>query len=384
MELAATCYAEYGGRARELKKQGKRFIGYLCAYVPLEIIGAAGFIPFRIRGSVNEPITMADAHMETIVCPMVRSYFDNALKGAFDFIEGLVLPHSCDSMCITHDIWRTNLNLPYFHLLNIPHTAGERSHDFFLASLRTFRTSLERYAGASISDAAIREQTARYNELRAAVRRLYGLRRGPAPLITGPESVRVLVSAMSLPVEEALTMVNGVIGEASDRGPSPDTGRQRVMIVSSEQDDDTLSRIVEECGAAVVCDYTCPGMREFGTDVEAAGGPLKGLASRYLGLNCARTYFESGVGHAGDLEVRFGSIGRLAADFNVRGVVLRVHRCCDPYGLEVPSLRAYLISKGLEVLYLEDDYSMRDTGRLRTRIQAFLELVGNRPGGRKP
>ena len=28
-------YQDYGSRAREMKKQGQRIIGYLCAYTPL-------------------------------------------------------------------------------------------------------------------------------------------------------------------------------------------------------------------------------------------------------------------------------------------------------------------------------------------------------------
>ena len=45
-------YQDYSYRARELKSQGKKIMGYLCAYVPLEIVAAAGFIPFRIKGEV--------------------------------------------------------------------------------------------------------------------------------------------------------------------------------------------------------------------------------------------------------------------------------------------------------------------------------------------
>ena len=56
-------YQDYSGRARELRKQGKSIIGYTCAFVPLEIITAAGFVPFRIKGDVNEPITRADTTM---------------------------------------------------------------------------------------------------------------------------------------------------------------------------------------------------------------------------------------------------------------------------------------------------------------------------------
>jgi len=73
-------YQQYGVRARELHKEGNRFIGYICSLVPLEIITAAGFAPFRIRGDVHDPITKADAYLETIACPFMRSCFDQSLN----------------------------------------------------------------------------------------------------------------------------------------------------------------------------------------------------------------------------------------------------------------------------------------------------------------
>ena len=62
-------YKDYGVRAKELKKEGKKFIGYVCSFVPLEIITAAGCIPFRVRGNIHEPIMKGDTLLEIIVFP---------------------------------------------------------------------------------------------------------------------------------------------------------------------------------------------------------------------------------------------------------------------------------------------------------------------------
>lgn len=98
LALAEKYYRDYGCRVKELKREGKGIIGYISALGPLEIIAAAGLIPIRIKGDVNDPITKADAHMETIVCPFVRNVFDSALKGKFDYMDGMVIPHTCDSI----------------------------------------------------------------------------------------------------------------------------------------------------------------------------------------------------------------------------------------------------------------------------------------------
>ena len=78
-----TYYQDYGKRARELKDEGEKIIGYICSFVPVELITAAGCVPFRIRGDVKEPITRGDTTLETIVCPFIRSCFDLAAKGKF-------------------------------------------------------------------------------------------------------------------------------------------------------------------------------------------------------------------------------------------------------------------------------------------------------------
>ena len=98
---------------------------------------------------------------------------------------------------------------------------------------------------------------------------------------------------------------------------------------------------------------------------------------RYLrNINCSRTYRDRKGSYPEYLEARFGHIGRLVKDYNVDGVILYIYKYCDPYGFEVPAMKSYIESLGTSVLYLEDEYSMSTMARLRTRIQAFLEILG--------
>ena len=71
----------------------------------------------------------------------------------------------------------------------------------------------------------------------------------------------------------------------------------------------------------------------------------------------------------------YGHLGRIIREFSVDGVILQVYRYCDPFGFDVPALKDYIEGLGTPVLYIEDDYSMSAIGRLRTRIQAFLEVI---------
>ena len=371
-------YQDYGYQARELKRQGKRIMGYLCAYVPVEILTAAGFIPFRIKGDVNEPITKADAEMETIVCPLVRSCFDMSLKGKYEFLDGIVIPHACDSICRTYDIWQYTLNLPYSHLINMPHSTDDSSLNFYKAELNTFRRSLGRFARKEISDRSLKRAIELYNQNRAKVRELYQLRKSDPPQVSGVELAKVLLAVVSIPVEEASELIGSVIEEVKQRKAVPAPKSARIMVVGAQVDNVAFIDLVEKSGAWVVADDLCPGAREFFSYVDATKGPIDGLAERYLRrVYCGRSYRERKGSYQEYIEERFGHIAATIKDFRVDGVILYVYKYCDPYGFEVPEMKSYIESKTTPVLYLEDEYSMSTIGRLRTRIQAFLELLGS-------
>jgi benzoyl-CoA reductase subunit C len=379
LSLAEKYYQDYGSRAKELKGEGRRIMGYLCAFVPLEMLTAAGFIPFRIKGDVNEPITKADAEMETIVCPLVRSCFDMALKGNYGFLDGIIIPHACDSICRTYEIWQYTLDLPYSHFINMPHTTDDSSLRFYKAELETFRKSLSRFAEQEISDQGLKEAIQLYNQNRAKVRELYNLRKSNPPLISGVELAKVLIAAVSLPVDEATALIGSVIDEVKQRKAVTAPKSARLMVFGAQMDNTAFIELVEDSGAWVVADDLCPGARESLADVTPTADPIDGIAERYLRkIKCGRTYREMEGSYEEYMEERFGHLAAMIKDFKVDGVILYIYKYCDPFGFEVPQIKSYIESKGIPVLYVEDEYSMSTIGRLRTRVQAFLELLGSK------
>ncbi len=371
-------YEDYGARARELKAQGQRVIAYLCSLVPVEIITAAGFIPFRIRGSVHEPITKGDTQLETIACPFVRSCFDLSLKGTYAFADGIVIPHACDSMARTYSVWRYSLGLPYSHFINLPHTVRDPSMEFFQAELNTFRKSLGRFAGEEITDEALAEAIDLYNKNRDKAKALYELRKCDPPLVSGTEILKILTVGMSLPVQEANELFDEVLEELGQRKDSPLEKAPRILVDGACVDHIDFIKLIEDSGANVVADSLCIGTRDYWPLAETDIDPITSLAQRYLGkINCPRTYREKAEGsYEQELEARFGDTGSLIKEFAVDGVVLYVYKYCDPFGFEVPARKAYFDHLGVPALYLEDEYSIGTIGRMRTRIQAFLEMIG--------
>lgn len=370
-------YQDRSTRAKELKSQGRRVIGYFCCLTPVELFTAVDLVPYRIMGDVKEAITKADAHLEVIACPYTRNCLNLALEGKYHFLDGFVVPHACDNIVKIYDIWKHNVKPGYAHFLNVPHTLSRPSHEFFLAELGTFKRSLERYVGEEITDESLNEAIRLHNKNRALVRELYELRKENPPLISGSEVTKTLVCVMSLPVREANELLTEVIEDVCRRKDRPGKKPARLLIYGSEIDSTDFIDMVEESGANVVMDDLSIGYRPFAHDVEIGNEPLRNLANRYLEkITCPRLYKEKEEGsYEDDLEVRFGHLRDFARDFKANGAILHIMRFCDTFGFDLPDVRDFLNRFGIPTLDLEDDYTVTSFPRLKTRVQAFLEMI---------
>lgn len=375
-------YQDRAHRAKELKAEGKQVMGYLCLYPVLEMLTAVDLAPYRILGDMEEPITKADACLPTVVCPFIRSALDLGLKGKYDFLDGVVMAHVCDVGEKTSHIWRTYLNPSYFYFIDTPHTVHKAAQQQLKEQLKDFKKTLESFTGRELSLDKLKQAIKTYNRQRALVRELYDLRKPDPPLISGAETLQVMVALMSIPVDEGIDLLRQVISEVKEGKNGPPKKPARLLVWGSIIDNTALIRMIEELEANVVIDDTCVGSRAYFPNVELTDDPLDGLVYRYLvGLKCPRTFRESVFGetkkdYIKDLESRFGYIKDYAKEWNVNGVILQSVRYCDVHGYEVPGLRDYLNHIGLPNIYLEHDYSEAALAPLRTRAQAFLEVIG--------
>ncbi|MCG0278807.1 MAG: 2-hydroxyacyl-CoA dehydratase family protein, partial [Thermanaeromonas sp.] len=114
---------------------------------------------------------------------------------------------------------------------------------------------------------------------------------------------------------------------------------------------------------------TCTGTRYFAGRVEEEGtlrDQIKALARRILDINCA--CFTPNFN-------RVENILNLAQEWQADGVIYYTLQFCQTYALEARRVEKALKERGIPVLTLESDYSEEDVGQLKTRIEAFLEML---------
>jgi benzoyl-CoA reductase subunit C len=355
-------------RAERAKKDGQQVIGYYCCFPPAELIKAAYLFPYRISGDIHEPVTEGAVYLDTNMCPFLRSSFDLAMKGKYYFLDGIVVPNACRNMRRFHVFWRDNVKPAYVHYLNVPHTATSASIDFYEAELTSFKESLEKFTKVKISDERLNEVIGLYNKNRALLRKINAMRKYDPPLLSGVEMLETVIAGMTIPAEEATGLYESLLQDITERRETPKKKR-RLLVYGSVIDNVDFFRLVEDCGINVVSDDLCFGTRSYLNDVETGRNPLGSLSRYYLGKTmCPRTYRETP-------EERFGHIKQLAQEFQIDGVLLYAVRFCDSVKLEVPAITDYLQQAGLPVLSIEDDYTMSSAGTLRTKVQAFVEMI---------
>jgi benzoyl-CoA reductase subunit C len=351
------------------KDSGQKVFGWLCTYVPEEIMHAAGALPLRITGYSQETeLEDGSAYLYVNNCSFSRSCLQLGLRGEYDFLDGVVGGSTCDGARRLFDLWRQYVGTPFHHVMTIPRKFTEEAHALYFSQVAQFKEHLEAFLGAEITDESLRESVELYNETRELLRSLYDLRKVSEPPITGADTMEVLNASIHMPKESFNENLRSLLQDLS-ASPKRHKGRARLMVAGSVLTNPEFVKCIEEQGALVVTDELCTSTRYWSDPVilNGSGPPLQAISRRYLNnFPCARMF---------PSEERFNRILELVRDFKVDGVVSQIIRYCVPYAHDLPLLTERLKAEGVPTLALDVEYGTAGSGQVQTRIQAFLEMI---------
>jgi benzoyl-CoA reductase subunit C len=132
-------------------------------------------------------------------------------------------------------------------------------------------------------------------------------------------------------------------------------------------DSPELLEMIEGEGGVVVAEDLCTTSRYFWYDVEPDPDPLEALV-RFENRRplCACLH---------PAEARLAFVEELADRFEAEAVIHFTLKYCHPFLYEAPLHKRALEADGLPTAVLEVGHDRSGYGQLRTRIQAFLEMV---------
>jgi benzoyl-CoA reductase subunit C len=356
---------------RKWTQQQGRIMGYLCSAVPEEMFTAAGFLPFRVRATGSTGTELSDSYFSSINCSFVRHCFNMALLGEYDFLDGLVLVNSCDNVRRIYDHWTRQMKTPFVRIMSFPRKSDQPQVDWYQQELADLRAGMQEHFGVDISDDRLWEAIRLHNETRRLQRELYDLRRAAKPVISGADTLAVMVAGTAMPKAAYNQLLRDLLGDLKERD-GISGHRARLMVLGSILDDPAYLRVIEDQGGLVVTDSTCFGSRIMWKDVtEQPSDPIQALAQYYVAdrHSCPRTF--------GDHERRAAFVRDMIRDFKVDGVIGERLAFCDQWGFAQYSIESDFKQDGIPYLSLEREYVLGGVGQLRTRVQAFLETLGS-------
>lgn len=363
----------YNGYLKKWKDNGGKITGYTCSYMPEEIISAAGSLPFRLRGKRNIDLESVDRYLGPFGCTYVSHFLETALGDGLDFLDGMVFVNTCDHMRRIFDNIKRFKTAQYACILDVPKKREKPEIEFFRGELEGLKRELEAQYSVKITDDRLWEAVRLHNETRSLQRELYNLRKVECPPITGAQTLAVMVAGTSMPKEIYNRNLGELIHElAKERDCS--TYKARLMVVGSALDDPEYFNVIEDTGGLIVTDSICHGTRVFWNTVDESGNdPLLALARYYIG---DRPSCPHSIGQT----QRSEHIKQMKEDFAVDGIIGVRLKFCELWGFEHHLLQNGLREADIPFLSLETEYKLGAVGQLRTRVQAFLEVIeGSKP-----
>jgi len=369
-ELAEAAGTLENQAIKSWKQDGGKVMGYFCSSMSEEVILAAGLLPFRMRATGSTGTELSDAHVSSINCSFMRHCLNAGLGGSLDFLDGLIVPNSCDNIRRVYDHWIRKKDTPFVRMMSLPRKAGEPQVAWYREEMVNFISAMEDHFHVNVTDNDLREAIKLRNETRRLQRALYDLRKMENPPITGAETLAVIVAGTAMPrahynglLKELLKDLEGTNGRGGFRA--------RLMIIGGELDNPEYLKVIEDQGGLVVTDALCFGARMLANDVdENETDPLTAISRYYVAERptCPRVF--------GMYEKRAEFIKKMIEDFHVDGVIFERLAFCDLWGIEQFTIKNEFEDWNIPLMMLDREYTLSGLGQLRTRVQAFMETIG--------
>lgn len=370
----------HGIRPAELiehQKKGGKVFGTFCVYVPDEVIFAAGGIATGLCGGSQFWVPDGESVLPKNTCPLIKASVGARIGKTCPFFriaDMYVGETTCDGKKKAWEI--LNEEVPVY-VMDMPQMKREKDIKKWAGEIRDFIAKVEEFTGNKVTHENLAAAIKLINEKRKALARVYETRKADPVPISGKDALLVTQIAFYDDPARCAQMANKLADELEERvkegkGVFPKKTK-RILVTGTPMaiPNWKLHHIIESCGAAVVCEETCTGTRYFENLVDENCATLDeqidALASRYMKTNCA--CFTPN-------KKRIDDIIRLVDEYKADGVIDVNLKFCCLYDTEGRDVERALREKNIPVMGLETDYVDTDAEQLRTRVGAFLEMLG--------
>ena len=356
----------------EYKKQGKKVIGVLPYYAPVELVVAAGMVPMGIWGSNNKTISMAKEYCATFYCTIAQLALEMLLDGTMDQLDGIITPTICDTLRPMSQNFRVAMKdkLPCIFLAHPQHRKPAFGLQFTVDQYTHVKNELEKIAGTTITDEALREAIKVMNRSRAARREFVKLAGQHPDAVSAVNRSAVLRAAWFMepvPFAEKLEALNAELKAL----PECKWTGKKIVTSGIICDNPKLLQIFDDNKIAIAADDVAQESRAIRVDAAETGDPMMALAQQFADQDYEVLLYDE----KSNQNRRGEYVASLVKNSGAQGLVLFMQQFCDPEEMEYPYLKKALDNAGVPHIKLGVDQQMRDFGQASTAIQAFADVL---------
>lgn len=372
---------------RKGKEEGLRALGYTCYFMPEVLLDLPGCFSVRLRAPRCTSPDIATYYMSSRTCHYSRSLLERALEGGYNFLDAQFATETCTATCrFQEHLQQKHLDCvadmqiiqnPDFFctFCDVPFKNNENSYNHFYKQLRAHvLDELTAHFGIDTSDEALLTAIAQHNEVCRLINEIGNYRKLDNPTITGYEFAVIQLVTLTCPKHLILPLLRETAEEIESRKPDMKKEfRCKVVLAGSENDDPDFTKLIESCGARVVCDRYCYGAVEsrIPITVEEGQDPLDAIARHYLlTSNCPRFMPQD------EMRSRKKRLADLCREYHADGLIVASNKFCEYWSYErVIDTVVMRRDFGIPVCSIEKEYINSASGQLRTRFQAFVESI---------
>jgi len=349
---------------REQAERGAALVGSVYGFAPPELIRACGAVPVRLSRSGGFEAQQRGERLIASTCTYCKALVGGADGFPHASLSLLVGDGLCEALRRAVEVWAERLGRPV-HAMSVPRVGGPHAHDHFVDELHLLGEVLCARTGRSLADGDLSSEVEAGNRVRALLREINGHRRQDPPRLRASELWALTAAAVQLPPERAIEGLEDVLRRLPQRPPLDAAQGKRLLWFGSllAEDDRAFVALVEGAGGHIASDALGEGQGAFWHDFPLDGDPWRALARDAL----ERSWHVSRP-HGPLLEHVRAEIARARID----GVLYKTLEFCDPWTLQAKRFKADL---GAPFVHVDGDYAPSHTEQLRTRIEAFLEML---------
>lgn len=361
----------------EAQKNGKKVFGTFCIFVPDEIIFGADAIATGLCGGSQFWVPGGEKVLPTNTCPLIKASVGARLDRTCPFFriaDMYIGETTCDGKKKAWEILGEDVPM---HVMDLPQMKRRKDYKAWAEEIMTLKATVEEFTGNKVDSESLKSSIKLINDKRRALARLSEFRKNKNIPISGKDCLLISQIAFYDDPTRFAQMTNALCDELDQRVKDNvsvfPAGTKRILIAGTPLaiPNWKLHNIVETSGGAVVCEEMCTGTRYFENLVDESKETLEeqvdALAERYMGINCACFTPNN---------ARIDDIIRLCKEYDVDGVIDVNLKFCNLYDTEGFIVERALKDAGIPVLGIETDYTDSDVQQLRTRIGAFIEMLG--------